>query len=161
MYNNEVTPVIFDGTNPGLFDGRTMRLRRGGTPQRLYFGSLVPTPASRRNSVPQPGHVSAHHAGGSRPSPYCCQKRIFQNSMENHLARFAIGTVIHPWFSSVEETAGGGPGMKMAQWSRKSNRLPDVLGGRRDRSRHGVPGACRYDSSSALEWRLTTLRRQG
>src|SRR5271157_5410562 len=76
-----------------------MRLRRGGTPQCLsFFGSLVPTPASRGNSVPRPGQISAHHATGSRSSP-CCQKRTFANRMENFLARFAIGTVIHPWFS--------------------------------------------------------------
>ena len=70
--------LIFDGTNPGLFDGRTKRLHRGGTPQCLHFGSLVPPPASRGNSVPQPGQVSAHHAAGSRPSPYCCQIGVTQ-----------------------------------------------------------------------------------
>jgi hypothetical protein len=36
-------------------------------------------------------------------------------NLVNFLARFAIGTVIHPWFSSVEETAGGGPGMKVVR----------------------------------------------
>jgi hypothetical protein len=37
------------------------------------------------------------------------ETKIPKINLVNFLARFAIGTVIHPWFSSVEETAGGGP----------------------------------------------------
>ena len=43
------------------------------------------------------------------------ETKIPKINLVNFLARFAIGTVIHPWFSSVEETAGGGPGMKVVR----------------------------------------------
>src|SRR5271157_946737 len=93
-----------------------MRLRRGGTPQRLYFSSLVlvPTPASRGNSVPRPGRVSAHHATGSRPSP-CCQKRTLENPSGEFSCKVCNWDSKSSWISSVEETAGGGPGMEMAR----------------------------------------------
>src|SRR5271157_1403080 len=56
-------------------------------------------------------------------------------SLVNLLARFAIGTVRHPGSVRLRKPRGRAGNEDGAQWSRKSNRQPDVLGGLGDHAR--------------------------